>query len=389
MKITCNYENLVGVLSNIAIVVEDAMSSDDMKNIIIRVYKETGVVEVIGVNQIITYRVELENGSYFIEVDDSEYKDNGVAEVQVKSKELNAFLGTFKSIRRTKVTDVELSTVKNKVSVTVVETDVDTGREYRSNWMLDNIPIKVNMLSSLNLTMPNEETEVMDVSAMMLYTSSLFPIMQNSANLYSKLVFGENYVVAFSTTSTTLMKNFLGGVFKNFCLSYRALSFMKSVVCNEPAVEVAKTDERICLRMGNSVAFVRYDAKMPNYDMYEKMIEKNHAIVLDRQYFKDVLKRLSLVNESIVFTINMETETVEVKNSKFHQELPILQSKAMHELGEVTFKALPEVFNKAIIGDDAAFSESVFMYLVPQEKGGYTLIFADDSGSWNSVLRTR
>lgn len=389
MKITCSYENLVSVLSNIAIVVEDVMSSEDMKNVVIRVSKETGVVEVIGVNQMITYRVELENGSYSVEIDDSEYKDNGVAEIQVKSKEFNAFLGTFKSVRRTKVTDVELETVKNKISVTVVETDVDTGREYRSNWMLDNIPIKVNMLSSLNLTMPEGETEIMDVSAMMLYTSSLFPVMQSGTNLYSKLVFGENYVVAFSTTFTTLMKNFLGGVFKNFCLSYRALSFMKSVVCNEPAVEVARTDERICLQMGNSVAFIRYDSKMPNYDMYEKMIEKSHAIVLDRQYFKDVLKRLSLVNESIIFTVNMENEVVEVKNSKFHQELPILQSKAMHELGEVSFKVLPEVFNKAIIGDDAAFSATVFLYLVPQEKGGYTLIFADDSGSWNSIARLR
>ena len=156
---------------------------------------------------------------------------------------------------------------------------------------------------------------------------------------------------------------------------------------NEQLVEVAKTDERICLRMGNAVAFIRFDTKTPNYALYESMIQKNHAIVLDRQYFKDVLKRLSLVNESVQFSVNAEDGVVEVRNSKFHQELPILQTKAIEELGTVSFKILPEVFNKAIIGDDATFSQLVFIYFEPQEKGGYNLIFADDSGSWNSVAR--
>jgi hypothetical protein len=371
-----------------ASVVEDAMSSEDLKNVIFRVYKDDNTVELIGINNIITYKVQLEEGSYTTEIDESEYKDTGYAEIQVKSKELNSFLDTFKSVRRTRVTDVEFETVKNKVKVTVKESDVDTGHEYSSNWVLDNIPIKPNMLSSINLEVP-KVLKQLDVPAIGLYVSSLFPVMQNGANLYSKLAFGENSVVAFSTSSTTMMRNFIGDDFTNFCLSYRALSFIKGTVCAEQLVEYAKTDERICFKMGNSVAFVRYEHKMPNYEIYEKMINRSHAIVLDRQYFKDVLKRLSLIDESIVFTVKPDEEMVEVKNSKFNQEIPILQQKAMSELGTIAFKVLPKVFTNAIIGDDNAFSNSVFMYIEPLDNGGYSLTFSDDSGSWNSVARIR
>lgn len=388
MKITCSYKDLSGVLSSMASVVEDAMSSEDLKNVIFRVYKDDNTVELIGINNIITYKVQLEEGSYTTEIDESEYKDTGYAEIQVKSKELNSFLDTFKSVRRTRVTDVEFETVKNKVKVTVKESDVDTGHEYSSNWVLDNIPIKPNMLSSINLEVP-EQLKQLDVPAIGLYVSSLFPVMQNGANLYSKLAFGENSVVAFSTSSTTMMRNFIGDDFTNFCLSYRALSFIKGTVCAEQLVEYAKTDERICFKMGNSVAFVRYEHKMPNYEIYEKMINRSHAIVLDRQYFKDVLKRLSLIDESIVFTVKPDEEMVEVKNSKFNQEIPILQQKAMSELGTIAFKVLPKVFTNAIIGDDNAFSNSVFMYIEPLDNGGYSLTFSDDSGSWNSVARIR
>lgn len=388
MKITCSYKDLSVVLSSMASVVEDAMSSEDLKNVIFRVYKADNTVELIGINNIITYKVQLEEGSYTTEIDESEYKDTGYAEIQVKSKELNSFLDTFKSVRRTRVTDVEFETVKNKVKVTVKESDVDTGHEYCSNWVLDNIPIKPNMLSSINLEVP-EQLKQLDVPAIGLYVSSLFPVMQNGANLYSKLAFGDNSVVAFSTSSTTMMRNFIGDDFTNFCLSYRALSFIKGAVCAEQLVEYAKTDERICFKMGNSVAFVRYEHKMPNYEIYEKMINRSHAIVLDRQYFKDVLKRLSLIDESIVFTVKPDEEMVEVKNSKFNQEIPILQQKAMSELGTIAFKVLPKVFTNAIIGDDNAFSNSVFMYIEPLDNGGYSLTFSDDSGSWNSVARIR
>lgn len=389
MKITCNYDSLVSVLSSIAVVVEDSMNSEDMKNVIIRAYKDNGVVELIGVNQLITYRVELPIGCYSVDISEEEYKDNGVAEIQVKSKELVSFLSSFKSIRRTRVSDIELETVKNKVVVTVNEADIDTGKAYKSHWRLDNIPIKVNMLPSINLEVPTSDLIPIDVSAILLYTSSLLPIMDNGANLYSKLVFGQDNVVAFNTTFTTLMKNFLSGVFENFCLSYRALSFMKSVINSDTSVEVAKMQDRICFRIDNSVAFIRYETKLPNYEIYQRMIDKSHAFVLDRQYLKDVLKRLSLVNESITFSIDMDTETIEVKNSKFNQELPILQSKAMSELGKVSFKILPDVISKAIIGDDNAFSQLVYIYLAPQENGGYTIIFADDSGSWSSISRIR
>lgn len=388
MKLTCDYEALVSMLTSVSTVVEDAMSSEELKNIIFRVVKDTGV-ELIGINRMITYRCQMGIGDYSIVADDAEYSDTGVYYMQIKSKELLGYLGSFRSLRRTKVKDVILEVIKNKVQLTTVEEDLETGVELSSRWAFDNIPIKPNLLSAINLKMPEEGTYTEDTTSILLYTSCLLPIMQNGTNLYSKIVFGEDKVVAFNAAFTTLMNNVLGDVFKGICLSYRAISFMRNVLCDTPSVVVAKTAQHLCFKTENSEAFICYDNRIADYSLYAKLFTKDHAVVLDRPYFKDVLKRLSLINDAVEFHIPADAKSITVKNSKFSQEIPVYNSKGISELGGVSFKVLPEVLNKAIIGDDAQFSNSIFMYLAPTANGGYSLIFSDDGGFWFSVASIR
>ena len=389
MKLKCSFDSLTGTLSGVSSVVEDAMSSEVMKNIIFRVHKDHKV-DLIGINQVITYRINLPEGDYETEFDEAEFKDSEVYYMQVKSKELTAFLNTFKSVRRTRVTDVIIEPVGVKIKVTVLEEDLDGDGKHKSAWLFDNIPIKPNLLESISLKYPEDNIALVDTTSILFYTANLLPIMQNgSVALYSRLTFGGDKVVAFTASFNTLMTNVLPDTLKGISLTYRAIAFMKNVICNVPSVEVSRTDRHLCFRTDNAEAFIIYDTRMADYRMYLDMFKKDHAIVLDRKYFKDVLKRLSIVNDSVEFKISSSENIVSVKNSKFGQDIPILQTKGMDELGEVKFKILPDILDKAVIGDDSQFSDIIFLYLVPQQNGSSVLIFADDSGMWYSTASIR
>lgn len=388
MNLTCDYNALVGYLTSVSTVVEDSLSTEDMRNIIFRINKNGGV-ELIGINQMITYRIQMDVSEFTIKAEDEEYNADGVYFMQVKSKEILGYLNTFKTIRRTKVKDVALEVVKNKVQLTTIEENLETGAELSSQWTFDNIPIKANLLPLINLTMPTEGVAAEDTTGILLYTSCLLPLMQNGTNLYSRLIFGEDKVVAFNAAFVTLMNNTLGEAFKKIALTYRGIAFMRNVICNTPVVNVAKTEQYLCFTAENFEAFIRYDSRLSDYSIYEKMFVKDHAFVLDRQYFKDVLKRLSLVNDAVEVHIPVEGGAITVKNSKFSQDIPILQEKNLSALGGISFKILPEVLTKAIIGDDSQFSETVFVYISQAANGAYTLVFADDSGYWFTVASIR
>lgn len=397
MKLICSYSALVDALSEVSSVVEDSLNSEEMKSVIFRLSK-VKKLELIGINQLITFRKEIDDSTYTIEAEDTEYNDSGVFFMQVKSKELTSYLNTFKTVRRTEVEDTIFETVKNKVKLTVMEHDTeDVEKKHLSSWLFDSIPIKPNLLPSINMQVPSEGVEQVQLNEILFYTSNLLPIIQNGTNLYSKLIFGEDKVVAFNASFNTLMSNMLPSVFKKVSLSYRAISFMKNVLCSSDNsdISVAKLDRHICFKTDTVEAFIIYENKIADYHIYANMYNEEHGIILDRVYLKDVLKRLSLMNDAVEMKIRADDGVLEVRNSKFNQEVPILRSKGMSELGEIRFKILPDVINRAIIGGDDWMDTNVYIYLVPNTNGSYTIIFTDGctlvSGekSWFSTASIR
>ena len=108
MKFSCKYNELLTNLKDVSSVVEDSLSSDDLKNIIFKFIKcEDRIrVKLIGINQLITFRRSLEDECYTAELDDSEFNDKGIFYIQLKSKELLSFLDSYKGLRKTHVEEV-------------------------------------------------------------------------------------------------------------------------------------------------------------------------------------------------------------------------------------------------------------------------------------------
>lgn len=392
MKVVFNYAKLLENLTDLSLVVEDVMSSEDMKNVIFRI--SGGTISLVGINQLVTFKRTLPADIYRLEIKDEEYDKDGVAYMQIKSKELIGYLNSYKSLRRTEVEDVELTLVNNLTIVCkVAERDLENGQTYLSSYSFNNIPIKPNIVSSINLSASDDvQDEVVPMVNILFHTRNMLPIMKNDTGLFGQLIFGDDgMVVAFNAAFNTFMHNKLPESFRGIKLSYRAISFIDKIFAGEVQVACKKLERYLYIRSDstNSEAFIVYDNKLPNYSMTKDLFVKDHAFVLDRVYLKDILKRLSLVNESIEVKIKCDEDIVEVKNSKFHQTVPILQKKALDEYNQINFKILPETLNKVIIGSDDEFSSQSFIYYCPQPNGDALLVFADSSGQWFSTVKVR
>lgn len=395
MRLSTSYEVLTGTLSNIASVVEDSLSSEEMRNVVFACTEDT--LLMIGINQLITYRKKIELGDFRVVFEDTDKKnEDGMFYFQLNSKELTGFLSSFKGMRKTKPSDVIFETKNDglKIALTVVEDSLsDAEVKNTSVWVFDNPQINRATFAELSRKLPADDANWSPVQtkSILCYVANMLPVMTSEGNstLYNILTFGEDFVVAFNQRFNTLMQNVLPEEFKGISLNYRAVSFMKSVICNSDMVYVSKTETQLVFKTDDSEAFVKFLTRLPAYKAFVESYKEDHGIVIDRQYFKDVLKRLALVNENITLVIDASKGNISVSNTKFHQSIPITQSKGMEEMGEIRLKVRPQVFQQAIIGDDSQFGDDLCVYFVKGDNGGYTTIFTDFSKSWMSLAVLR
>ena len=396
MRFTCEYPTLVNNLTDISNVIEDSMSSDELKNIIFMFTRDSdgnGNAVMIGVNQLITFRRTIEYDKYSLELTDEELAD-GAYYLQLKNKELLDFLNSYKTVRKTTVKEVSFElTDRNLIRCKVLETDNQTEQPYISSWTFNNVVLKPNVKAIISYVAPAPESLVEIESVTLLFhTRNLLPIMTNVSSLYGQMLMGDDFVVAFNSAYVTLMKNATDskGVFEGVKLSYRAIAFIDKIICAEDYVSVAKMEQHIYFKTSNSEAFIVYDTKMAEYRNYVEAFKRDHAITLDRVMLKDILKRLSLTKDSVEITIKSADSVVSLANTKYTQEIPLIQNKAMDEFGTVGFKIMPDVLNKAIIGADEEFSGELYVYYCPQQQqGNAVIVFSDSSGAWFSVVKVK
>lgn len=407
MRFSCDYTKFLGHLQDVANVVEDSLSSEDDKNIIFQFRQtETGKsARLIGLSLQVIFRKELPIEDYELTLDPTEVDENGYAYIQLKSKNLLAFLNSYKSVRKTTVNDVILEPSNGKIKCTVTETPVYSDEELTldpmladkkmfSQWMFSNIPIKPNKLPLINLVAPTEGLADFSPAAFRLYASCLLPIMENVTGLYGYMMFDENNVVAFNKAYTSVMKNALAstGVFKDIKIGYRSIDFINKVICLADYIQVAKLEKHIYFKTALSETFVVYDTKLAAYQNQLDLYGKDSCVKLDRVYLKDVLKRLSLNNDAIVVQIKPTEGIVNLSNSNFSQDIELKGQFGMEGLEHIKFKIMPDVLSKAIIGDDDTFyregdeeTANTYIYYKPISDSKFSITFADSTDMWFSV----
>lgn len=386
MKIVCDYANLLSNLNDISEVVEDGLLSEDLRNVIFKVSENS--VELVGANQLVLFFRPLDHQYFTVDVTPEELGNSGIRYMQLKSKEVKDFLSSYKGVRRTEVEEVTLETLQSgRVKCSVLEKDIENGTPHVSSWMFTEVPMKPNVLKQITIAKPDKELEEVESRKVMFYTKNLLPMLQPGTSLFSKMIFADEYVIHIGNTHTTFMRNMLCDSFKNICLVQRSVSFMDKVICQAEVLGVARTDTHLYFETSQSRAFIMYDNRMPTYQNYLDGYKKDRAFSVDRIYLQDTLKRLKLLNDSVEITIDSDNSEMTLKNSKFIQQIALLQTKALE--GIFHFKVMPETLSRVIIGSDDEFSQTLFVYYCPQSTKQAVLVFTDDSNSWFSSIAVK
>lgn len=384
MKLKIDYETLVSKLDYVQGIIEDNMLHNDMRNFIFQISQNE--VKVIGYNINALCKTNFNMDEIELNVDETDLTD-GYFYMQLKAKELTGLLGSYKTSKRTKANSVTFESAGLRIKVTVDEESLDgLGKVMTSKMNFDNLPVQPAVKQSITVA-TKEGIEFAEVSSstIQLYIESLLPVLKNegSNSIYSKMNFAEDKVICMHTAFASVFDNMLPKAFQEVVLSYSAIAFLKKLIARNEVLKVGKDAKQIIFETEDSDAYLKYTTRLPNYKPYVDGFKKDYGFSFDRMYYRDVLKRLSIVNETVLVRLNREQGTIEFSNSKFDQSIDLLQEKGLDTLGnDIHFKISLEVLRMAVLGNDDAFADSnVFIYLIPNGKK-YTIYFADTTGTW-------
>lgn len=390
MRLTCEFTPFYEVVSDLAIVADDSMASEEMRNIIFRIVRDASGVSkltLIGANNMITSKRYLSEDKYNIEIEDKDLVD-GIFTFQVKCKELMQFLSSYKSTRRTVVKEVSFRLNDRKAVICeVLELDKETEAPYLSNWVFNPNPVKDAISMYINLDMPEQVSSV-DTASLLLPVRTLLPIMSNINTLYGQLVFGEDKIVAFNPTCVSIMSNTMkgSGVFEKVTIPYRGVAVIDKLLNGLDFVSIGKTPNYIYIGTDSSETFIRFLDKLADYNSYINAYKQDSGIIVDRIRLKDVLKRLSLLNETVEFIVKPSEDVVVLKNSKFYQEITIQQKKGMESFEGTGFKISPDILNRVLIGSDDEFDVNTRIYYCPVTENKASIVFSDLTDMWFSMV---
>ena len=419
MNITFKYKELVAILSEVATVIDESLANEDMKNIIFEIKND--VLNIITTSTAIVYKRTVDKSIYSFAIDENEYtqEDNNVVyRFQLKSKELLNFLNTYKSLKRTQANEVKFTTLENKrveCSVTeeevvknVTDNDNETdeigflsdkqdnidkkvrkGFVSKSRWMFTTSAIKLSILNSIKQNVDENEKEIeLKGTDIAYHTKNMLRVVSNKIPTYSYTLFDKEYVLGFNPAYTTVMKNKLNtdGIFENMKLSYKVIQFLDKIISKNDKVKVVKTQTHLCVITDNSVSFLIYETKMPNYRPYIDLYTRNFYISVDKLFLKDILKRLSLLKETIEFDVDVPNRVINLSNSKFSQPIHIATSYNMDDR-RFRFKIMPEVLTKAISCSNYDESNNELrLYYCPSESTTI-LVFTDAEDTWFTTAK--
>ena len=364
-------------------VVDDSLLEKDKRNVIFRI---TGtVVDLIGVNQYVLFTRTLDAKMAVV----SGNTATDPVYIQLNSKELLNFLGTYRT-GETKVDKITFEQTKQGVKLTVVESDTTTKKTTTSSWDFGTYVINAQLLSAINRTAPTTGLTQIKGSELKSYTRNLLPITEPGTGIFSKVVFGTDYAVAFSKTHVTFIKNGLGSPMSGIQMPQRCVAFLDKVMCEEEDITVGLDTPYMYLKGTNSEAYIRYEDKLPDYKKYIDVYSTDHSMTVDLAYFKAMLKRVGILrDEAVTIKLLDDESALMFANSHLNQELPVLASEDMAVLKGKAIRVMPEVFEKAIIAGACADGGGLNLYLAPITETNALLCFGDSTGNWFSAINIK
>lgn len=424
MRLSCQYDILLSVLQDVASVVEDALADAETQNIIFRfTLDENGTpsIKFVGYSPAIIYkRVFGDEKAYSLSLEKEDVNESGVAYFQIKSKDLLGFLNSYKSLKRTAVKEVIFEPVHGKIRCTVIETpiisdekqqEIEAARmydpeyvdpveeqEFVSQYMFSTPPLKPNIIQRIEYEAPTEGYQELEDADLKVYTETMLKNLENSPTLFGMLCFLPSHVGISTRSFTSVMVNFTmkgeeESVFSNIGLQYKVMLFISKIVCRCRYFKVAKTANKLFFQLDTGEACVEYITKgLKGFDNHRALFKKDSYFVLDKLYFRDILKRLALSESSIRFCVHAADGKLSLENDVYSQDIEFLSSQNIDGYESLHFTVMPNNANEALLETEKFLpdEDDMYVYLCEADKKDQVYVcFSDKRALWFSMLKTK
>lgn len=388
MIIKTSFEALDKAMTTVSNIVADKNLSEEFKNLVVWVkdgqvrFAAYGgnIVNATPVDATAVYSTEEQPETLF----------------QLKAKDINDVLSSFKGLKRTKVTDIEFHIRENEAVMNVVEEPQDESMSHANEY---------NQVSKFRISKPrlkdlvkneiqriNMEVEGTDISSVdvLLYINALLPtVAKETREGTYNVMFGDEYIYTVVTPYSSVMPNKLPEVMRGFKLSNSLVAFLKNFISSAEYFtfhkqEMGKGGVVLTVKVGDSVALIKcYDLSRA-FDITNFVSVPSNGIVVDKAYLVDVLKRLNLSGDAATVEITIgEHPSMKVLTANMTQNIPVINSKGE---GLYSFSIRSEHLANAIFSHITDFDVNVYIY-VEEEERSMVMACSDNSQLWQTKIK--
>jgi hypothetical protein len=388
MIIKTSFEALETAMVTASSIVSDKMLQEDLKNVVIWVKNDKTHFAAYNGNIVSSTMVEAKV------IFPSEDKPETL--FQLKAKDINDVIATFKGLKRTKVSEVELHISENEAILHIHEVPLDdamnNASEYNqeSKFRIAKPVIKGVVKTEIQkINMEVEGTQLRSVD-LLVYINALLPtVAKETRESTNNVMFGTDHVYTVVSAYSSIMPNKLPPVLSGFRLQNTVVNFVKNFITDSESFTFDKQDMGngmvvITMKVNDSVAVIKCADMSRAFDMTNYLTVPTSGIVVDKAYLIDVLKRLNLSSEAafVEVVIAEGKGTMKVVSKNMTQNIPVVQAKGE---GLFPFSIRAELLSNAIFSHVSIFDENVFIYL---EHGERNIVMAatDNSKLWQTKI---
>lgn len=389
MKITTTMEELDSAMVTVSAIVSDKHLKDDLKNVIFWVKGNRFSVAAYNGNIVslseIEGTVELPEGA-----EENQF-------FQLRAKEVNDVLNSFKGLRRTRVDGIEFVIGEREAVMNILEEpisdDVEHADKYRqkSNFRIAKPPLSDLIKKEVMNVNLDVEGETLPSADLMLYVNSLYPTVQKEVReANSWIMFSEEDIYTFLPAYVAIMPNKLPPVFSNFRLLHTTVNFLKNFIANEDQF-IVRNDSlgnggvMLTFKVGKAVATIKSSDMSRSYDITNFRGHPSNGVAVDKAYLMDVLKRMSLSSEpaTVQISISGGVGTLKVQSKSMNQEIPVVRAKGE---GDFSFSIKADLLSTVSFSHFTATGEHAFIYIENGQNGRLVMTVSDDSNMWYTKM---
>jgi hypothetical protein len=401
MRIKTSIDEIKSGIDMISTIVTDNLLQDDLKNIIFWV--NGNKVYLVAYNIFIVSCTELTAEIQYCDCDEK-IKDQPEKFFQIRAKALSDIIATFAGLSRTLIEYIEFDFRDDSAMLHVQErakTDVKENADMffqTSKFRLSQVKIKETFKSEISkiefkvgeYNISNSEIQFRDL--FMLYLDCLIPtiVKGQGDGIATRITFKDDYVFTFPQQYVAMMKNKLN--LSGFCLSNTTAKYISNFSKIEDfTIHKDDSDDIVVLTLMNSksIAVIKTinTAKAFNIAPYTKKFD--NGVSVDRYYFFDVLKRISVNNDAVTIAVDIDNKTFKIFSKNLTQNIPIDSTKGT---GEYVFSIAPSLLGNLVMSHATTYDAAQLYVELNKStandlsKESITMIIRDSSGYCTTAI---